>query len=115
MFILYGTGANGKSTFLNVIMHILGDYAISTYAETFMKRNNDTSTNDIARLRGTRLVTTTEMEQGKRLSEHLIKQVTGNDQLTRGFCMVNISISCRLSKFSFFNCCDQMGAASLQS
>ena len=85
MFILYGTGANGKSTFLNVIMHILGDYAISTYAETFMKRNNDTATNDIARLRGTRFVTTTETEQGKRLSEHLIKQVTGNDQLTARF------------------------------
>jgi putative DNA primase/helicase len=85
MFILYGTGANGKSTFLNVIMHILGDYAISTYAETFMKRNNDTATNDIARLRGTRFVTTTETEQGKRLSEHLIKQVTGTDQLTARF------------------------------
>jgi putative DNA primase/helicase len=78
MFILYGTGANGKSTFLNVIMHILGDYAIPTYAETFMKRSNDTATNDIARLRGTRLVATTETEQGKRLSEHLIKQATIN-------------------------------------
>lgn len=85
MFILYGTGANGKSTFLNVIMQILGDYAISTYTETFMKRNNDTATNDIARLRGTRFVTTTETEQGKRLSEHLIKQATGNDQLTARF------------------------------
>jgi putative DNA primase/helicase len=85
MFILYGTGANGKSTFLNVIMRILGDYAITTYAETFMKRNNDATTNDIARLRGARFVTTTETEQGKRLSEHLIKQATGNDQLTSRF------------------------------
>ncbi|MDR2738248.1 MAG: hypothetical protein LBB68_00215, partial [Treponema sp.] len=34
MFILYGTGANGKSTFLNVIQNILGDYALSTWAET---------------------------------------------------------------------------------
>jgi putative DNA primase/helicase len=58
MFILYGTGANGKSTFLNVIQNILGDYAPSTWAETFMKRNNDTATNDIARLRGARFVTT---------------------------------------------------------
>jgi len=85
MFILYGTGANGKSTFLNVIMNLLGDYATSTYAETFMKRSNDTATNDIARLRGTRFVTTAETEQGKRLSEHLIKQATGNDQLTARF------------------------------
>jgi len=85
MFILYGTGANGKSTFLNVITRILGDYATTTYAETFMKRSNDSLTNDIARLRGTRFVTTTETEQGKRLSEHLIKQATGNDQLTARF------------------------------
>jgi len=85
MFILYGTGANGKSTFLNVVMHILGDYAVTTYAETFMKRSNETLTNDIARLRGTRFVATTETEQGKRLSEHLIKQATGNDQLTARF------------------------------
>ena len=85
MFILYGTGANGKSTFLNTVMNILGDYAISTYAETFMKRSNDSTTNDIARLRGARFVTTPETEQGKRLSEHLIKQATGNDQLTARF------------------------------
>jgi putative DNA primase/helicase len=86
MFILYGTGANGKSTFLNVIQNILSDYAMSTWPETFMKRgNNDTATNDIARLRGSRFVTTTETEQGKRLSEHLIKQVTGNDALTARF------------------------------
>jgi hypothetical protein len=43
----YGTGANGKSTFLNVIMHILGDYATATPTETFMKRTNDSLTNDI--------------------------------------------------------------------
>jgi putative DNA primase/helicase len=84
MFILYGTGANGKSTFLNVLLNILGDYAISTNAGTFMKRN-DTSTNDLARLRGTRFVTTSETEQDKRLSEYLIKQATGNDQLIARF------------------------------
>jgi putative DNA primase/helicase len=38
MFILYGTGANGKSTFLNTIMYLLGDYAIATPTETFMKK-----------------------------------------------------------------------------
>jgi putative DNA primase/helicase len=85
MFILFGSGANGKSTFLNTIMSILGDYAIATPTETFMKRNGDQITNDIARLRGTRFVTTTEAEQGKRLSEPLIKQITGNDRMTARF------------------------------
>ena len=85
MFILYGTGANGKSTFLNVIMNLLGDYAIATPTETFMLKKGEQITNDIARLRGTRFVTTTETEHGKRLSEPLIKQITGNDRMTARF------------------------------
>jgi putative DNA primase/helicase len=85
MFILYGTGANGKSTFLNTIMYLLGDYATATPTETFMKKSGDQYTNDIARLRGTRFVTTTEAEQGRRLSEPLIKKITGNDQMTARF------------------------------
>jgi putative DNA primase/helicase len=85
MFILFGTGANGKSTFLNTIMNLLGDYAIATPTETFMKKSGDPITNDIARLRGTRFVTTTEAEYGKRLSEPLIKQITGNDRMTARF------------------------------
>jgi putative DNA primase/helicase len=85
MFILFGSGANGKSTFLNTIMYVLGDYAVATPTETFMKKTGDQLTNDIARLRGTRFVTTTEAEQGKRLSEPLIKQITGNDRMTARF------------------------------
>ncbi|MDR0475968.1 MAG: DUF5906 domain-containing protein [Treponema sp.] len=85
MFILFGSGANGKSTFLNTVMYILGDYATATPTETFMKKSNDQSTNDIARLRGIRFVTTTEAEQGRRLSEPLIKKITGNDQMTARF------------------------------
>ena len=85
MFILYGSGANGKSTFLNTITALLGDYAIATPTETFMRKTGDQITNDIARLRGTRFVTTTEAEQGRRLSEPLIKKITGNDQMTARF------------------------------
>jgi len=85
MFILYGTGANGKSTFLNTIMYLLGDYATATPTETFMKKSGDNYSNDVARLRGTRFVTTTEVEQGRRLSEPLIKKITGNDEMTARF------------------------------
>jgi len=85
MFILFGTGANGKSTFLNTVMYLLGDYATATPTETFMKKTGDQYTNDIARLRGTRFVTTTEAEQGRRLAEPLIKKITGNDQMTARF------------------------------
>lgn len=85
MFILYGSGANGKSTFLNAIMDIFGEYAMSTQTETFMRKNGNVMSNDIARLRGARFVTTVEAEEGRRLSEPLIKQVTGQDVLTARF------------------------------
>ncbi len=85
MFILYGSGANGKSTFINTVMDILGEYAMSTQTETFMRKNGNTLSNDIARLRGARFVTTVEAEEGRRLSEPLIKQVTGQDVMTARF------------------------------
>jgi putative DNA primase/helicase len=85
MFILFETGTNGKSTFLNTTMSLLGNYAIATLTETFMKKSGDQIANDIARLRGTRFVTTTEAEQGRRLSEPLIKKIAGNDRMTARF------------------------------
>jgi len=85
MFILFGSGANGKSTFLNTLMCLLGDYAIATPTETFMARKGEQIGNDLARLKGTRFVTTTETEQGKKIAEPLIKQITGNDRITARF------------------------------
>ncbi|AEF85405.1 conserved hypothetical protein [Treponema primitia ZAS-2] len=85
MFILFGSGANGKSTFLNVLMKVLGDYAIAAQIDTFMKKKTDQISNDIARLRGARFVTTSEAEQGQRLAEPLIKLLTGNDPMTARF------------------------------
>ena len=85
MFILFGTGANGKSTFLNTIMNLLGDYSVATPTETFMKKTGDQISNDIARLRGTRFVMTSEAEHGRRISEPLIKQITGSDRMTARF------------------------------
>jgi putative DNA primase/helicase len=85
MFILFGSGANGKSTFLNTVQNILGDYAATAQTETFTRQNADKISNDIARLRGTRFVTAAETEQGKRLYEPVIKQITGNDRLTARF------------------------------
>lgn len=84
LFILWGTGANGKSTFLNVLQYLFGDYAGTTMIETFSKKNSEMS-NDLARLKGLRLVTTSEVEQGKPLSESLIKLITGEDELTARF------------------------------
>jgi putative DNA primase/helicase len=84
-FILFGSGANGKSTFLNALSYIMGDYALSAQTETFMKQSGDRASNDIARLRSARFVTTAEADEGRRLSETLIKQLTGSDKLTARF------------------------------
>ena len=85
LFILYGTGANGKSTFLNTISTLLGDYARTTRSETLLVRRGDAIPNDIARLHGARFVTAAETEGGRRLAEGLVKSVTGGDLIAARF------------------------------
>lgn len=83
IFFLYGTGRNGKSTFLEVISDLLGDYTCNIQPETIMVRKVSSSANsDIARLKGARYVTTVEPEEGVRLNEGLVKQLTGGDRIT---------------------------------
>jgi len=79
LFVLYGTGANGKSTFLNTMHALLGDYALQIPTEALMVNNQTSISNDVARLRGARLVTAVEADEGARLNEPLIKQLTGGD------------------------------------
>jgi putative DNA primase/helicase len=86
LFILYGTGANGKSTFLGTISQLLGEYASSTPTETLLvKTGGGGIPNDVARLKGARFVSAIEAEDGRRLAEALIKQMTGGDIMTARF------------------------------
>jgi putative DNA primase/helicase len=85
VFMLYGTGANGKSTFLEVLRTLLGDYARNADFTTFLASNDSNARSDLARLAGARLVTAVEVERGKRLSEVSIKQITGGDPITARF------------------------------
>ena len=80
-FLLYGTGANGKSTFLEVLRAILGEYARTADFDTFLRKERSGVPNDIARLAGARLVTAQETEGGARLAEVVVKQMTGNDTM----------------------------------
>jgi len=84
-FIAYGRGRNGKSKFLGAVSHVLGDYAEHARPETFMARDRDKVANDIAALVGARFVATVEVEEGHRLGEALVKQMTGGDLLTARF------------------------------
>ncbi len=85
LFMLWGKGANGKSTFLEVIRFVLGDYAQTADFASFMASKQQTVRNDIARLNGARLVTATESESGKRMSESVVKQLTGGDTVSARF------------------------------
>lgn len=85
LFILYGTGQNGKTTFLKTISEIWGDYAVDTPTETLLLKDRDNVPNDIARLRGSRLVTSSESQEGRRFNEILIKKLTGRDRITARF------------------------------
>jgi putative DNA primase/helicase len=85
MFVLYGHGANGKTTLLNTVRTLLGDYAMSCPAETLMVKREGGISNDIARLRGARFVAASETEDGHRLAESLVKQLTGGDVVTARF------------------------------
>ena len=83
MFILLGDGHNGKSTFLEAIRGILGDYCSNMQAETIMMKSFGGGINsDIARLNKARMVTSSEPNEGVRLNEGLIKQITGGDAVT---------------------------------
>lgn len=83
-FFLYGTGRNGKSTFIDVIRDVFGDYAANIQPETIMVKSSQSSAinSDIARLKGARLVTSVEPNEGVRLNEGLLKQLTGDDTVT---------------------------------
>lgn len=85
LFFLYGTGANGKSVFANVISTILGDYAATASMDTFVETRGDRHPTDLAGLRGARFVTAIETEQGRRLNESKVKAITGGDKISARF------------------------------
>src|SRR5262249_44293846 len=80
LFFAQGPAATGKSTFLEALKAVLGDYASTTDFETFLKRSGDRGIpNDIARLAGRRLVVSNEVDEGKQLAAALVKTLTGGD------------------------------------
>jgi putative DNA primase/helicase len=85
MFFLYGTGANGKTTFLNAITGALGDYCRNAPIETFTATQSERHPTDLAGLRGARLVTAVETEEGRRWAESKIKALTGGDKISARF------------------------------
>lgn len=86
LWVFYGTGCNGKSTFLETISHLLGsDYACQTPADLLLQKHGETHPADLAMLRGKRLAMTSELDGEARLSNARIKNLTGGDMVTARF------------------------------
>jgi putative DNA primase/helicase len=82
---LWGLGANGKSVFCEVLVRLLGDYAVAVSPDLIMLRRHSGIPNDVARLRGVRAALMNETSQGSRFDEAKLKDLTGGDTLTARF------------------------------
>jgi putative DNA primase/helicase len=82
---VFGPGGNGKSVFLNLVAYILQNYATTAAMDTFTASQSDKHPTDLAMLRGARLVTASETEEGRAWAESRIKQMTGGDPITARF------------------------------
>lgn len=84
MFISYGSGANGKSVFANVVSRIMADYQQMAPASllTLRKDGDSGPRNDVARLCGARLVQINELAQGDRLDEQVVKMLAGREMIS---------------------------------
>lgn len=84
--VLHGSGANGKSTFTEALKDVLGDLATTASFDTFARVRGDRGPrNDLARLKGSRLVTASESGEGRRLDEATVKEITGGDTIACRF------------------------------
>lgn len=80
-FILYGEGANGKSTFITLISQILGDYAMTAAPGLLMAKKYEAHPTELADLFRQRFVATSEVRTDARWDEERIKQLTGGDKI----------------------------------
>lgn len=85
-FFLHGGGCNGKSTFMEVLQALLGDYCNSAPQSLFTASPNGREPqSEVARLIGARVITGSEVEEGSRFAECRIKDMTGGDRMTARF------------------------------
>jgi putative DNA primase/helicase len=83
LYFCFGTGANGKSTLLNVLQDLLGPghYMVMPSEALMVRPGKSGATPELARLPGARVVVTNEVEDGTHLAESLVKLMTGGDRI----------------------------------
>jgi putative DNA primase/helicase len=84
-FFLHGCGANGKTTFLETLAELLRDYHTVAPIEMFMSSRNERHPTDLASLRGARLVTASEVSDGRAWDVAKVKALTGGDRIKARF------------------------------
>jgi putative DNA primase/helicase len=82
MFFAYGKGANGKSTFLNVLNYLLGRHSVRISSQILTQKPDNNTYAALAGLKGARCVIASEVEEGQRMAESLVKDMTGGDKIT---------------------------------
>lgn len=82
MFMLYGRGQNGKTTFTSTILNMLGEYAAQASSDALIHRKSDGPSNALYVLIGKRFVSASETGESHRLDENLVKQMTGMDRIS---------------------------------
>ncbi|MGN8225531.1 phage/plasmid primase, P4 family [Gracilimonas sp. BCB1] len=86
LFFLYGQGKNGKTTFVEVLMKMFDEYSCKAENRMIMDVGNSSAIpNDVARLNGHRFVLFSEIQEGRRLDEAKVKNLTGGDTITARF------------------------------
>lgn len=84
-FYLFGLGQNGKTTFTEIILQLLGEYGMRVNSEMFMlaeKKNGSAggATESLANIQGKRLIVSSEVPEGRKLNTSLLKDLTGGGE-----------------------------------
>jgi putative DNA primase/helicase len=80
--VLFGAGSNGKSLLLKILRALFADYGHTMEAKTIYAKREDRMPSDVAELAGKRFVACSEANEGRRLDEATVKQITGGDEMT---------------------------------